>query len=175
MLFSRIDDVVVVVDYPSWEPRFQTKCPDAFTGALSADGRFLATSYRGDVKVYDVESRRLVAESLGQHQETITDVRFGPQDQWIATTSDDRIVKKWNPWNGSEPELIGVHPNGVPRGLSIASDGRTLLTDSRHGAIWASPPDRSGHRIAVRSRSDNSPRPRFCGPPGTWHRPGSSW
>jgi len=86
------------------------------------------------VKVYQVDTGRLVAESSGQHQETVTDLRFGTQDQWIATTSDDRTVKKWNPCNGSEPELISVHPDGVPRGLSIASDGRTLLTDSRHGA-----------------------------------------
>jgi WD40 repeat protein len=137
MLFSRANDIALVVDYPSWSPLFQTDCPDAHTGSLSSDGRYLATSYRRDAKVYDVDSGRLVAESPDHHHETINDIRFGPNDEWIATTSDDRSVKIWNPWNGHGPQLIGVHPEGVPRGLSISSDGRTLLTDSKEGSIWA--------------------------------------
>lgn len=137
MLFSRSDSVAVVVEYPSWERRFQAECPDAYAGSLSSDGRYLATSCRGDVRVFEVDSRQLVAESQDHHGETINDIRFGPRDDWIATTSDDRAIKIWNPWDGKAPQLIGVHPEGVPRGLSISSDGRTLLTDSKNAAIWA--------------------------------------
>lgn len=140
MLHSRRSKIALVVDYPSMQTLFQTPCPDSNTSALSADGRTLAVSSFRNVSVHDVDSGRTIARSPNHHTETINDLRFGPTDgheeRWLATISDDRTIRLWNPWHAPPSELIGVHPDGVPQSLAISSDGRTLLTSSRSGEVW---------------------------------------
>jgi WD40 repeat protein len=136
LLCSRKNDVAIVVDTAEILVLLQTPCPDAYTGALSPDGRFLATSHRGDVLVYSVDSGELVKESTGHHSETINDLRFGPDGQWLVTCSDDRTIRLWRPWQDAESELIGVFPNGVPRAISLSRDGRTLISCARSGEVW---------------------------------------
>ncbi len=137
LMHSRSDRVLAVVEYPSMREILRKPCPDSYTAAISSDGRQLAMSFQGDVFVHDLDSGELIAESKDHHYETINDLRFGPQGRWIATISDDRTVRLWNFRSSEPPALLGAHPNGVPKGLWISADGRTLITHSRSGEVWA--------------------------------------
>lgn len=137
LLFSRRDDLALVVDYPTLNRRFECACPDAYTGALSPDGSYLATNYQWDVLLYDVDHGIRIAESKGHHSETINDLQFSPDGRWIASASDDRTLRIWDPSQSAGPQLVGIHPDGVPRAVSVSSDGRTLFTSSVRGQLWA--------------------------------------
>jgi WD40 repeat protein len=137
MLHSRSDRILAVVEYPSLSVIFQKPCPRSFTAAISPDGRLLAMSDQGDVFVYDVVLGERIAESMTHHAETINDLRFNSEGNWLATTSDDRTVKLWNFRSQGSPLLFGAHPGGVPTALAVSADGRTLLTSSRSGEVWA--------------------------------------
>jgi eukaryotic-like serine/threonine-protein kinase len=136
MLFSRTNDLVVVTQYPSMKVLFQASCPSSNTASISPDGNYLATSEQRAMTVYKVDTGEVAARSLNHHTETINDIHFGPGGDWIATTSDDRSIRIWNPWADSPPELVGIHPGGVPRSLSVSSDGKTLITSGRNGQVW---------------------------------------
>jgi WD40 repeat protein len=116
MLHSRSDRILAVVEYPSLSVIFQKPCPRSFTAAISPDGRLLAMSDQGDVFVYDVVLGERIAESMTHHAETINDLRFNSE---------------------GSPLLFGAHPGGVPTALAVSADGRTLLTSSRSGEVWA--------------------------------------
>ncbi|QEF96123.1 Serine/threonine-protein kinase PknB [Stieleria maiorica] len=136
LLFSRTDDVLVVVERPGLEIVFRASCPDAYTADLTPDGNHLVTSYRGDVMVYHVDSGDLIRTSLRHHSETIADLKFDSNGRHVVTSSDDRTIRIWDPWSDAPGELIGVFPGGVPRTLALSQDDRTLFSVSRSGEAW---------------------------------------
>ncbi|MCS7466895.1 WD40 repeat domain-containing serine/threonine-protein kinase [Stieleria sp. ICT_E10.1] len=136
MLFSRRDSLVIVVSFPQLELLFKKEVREAYTADLSASGRFLATSRRGDLFVNEVDGGRLLAASPEHHTETINDLRFSPDERWLYTASNDRRIKRWNYQEGTAPELVGVQPSDMPKFLSISRDGNTLLSSGRGQQIW---------------------------------------
>jgi eukaryotic-like serine/threonine-protein kinase len=78
--------------------------------------------------------------TLQGHAEPLTSVSFSPDHQTIATTSDDRTIRLWDPVTGQERATLNGHTDAVLLGVFLP-DGKALLSAGREGAIkiWHGP------------------------------------
>lgn len=108
--------------------------------ALSRDGRSLACSAddTNTISVFQVDGGELIAHLKG-HERRVDKLAFGPDDNWLISTSLDRSVRKWDLRHefGSESQRI-VDQDLEFQFLNILSDGRVLLFFSRGVEVWDS-------------------------------------
>ena len=93
--------------------------------AISPDGQrvALAGNESGEVRIYDVDSWRLVAVLIG-HQKSVQGIAWNPEGSRLATfSSNDRTVRLWRPDGTPGPVL--KHCDSV-RMIAWSPDGRYL-------------------------------------------------
>jgi WD40 repeat protein len=91
-------------------------------GAISADGRWLASSGQ-TVGLWDLESGQQVSVGNG-HRLDINGLLLSPRYDWVATF-DDEEVRLWDPLTGEQKRLI--HTGGTyVRSVSVSPDGRLV-------------------------------------------------
>jgi WD40 repeat protein len=81
---------------------------------------------------------------LRGHTLRVNSIDFHPQGHWLASASDDRTIRLWDPYSGqilreldghqTECQCVRFSPNGE-RLATAAYDGTVLLWDPGAGAI----------------------------------------
>ena len=99
---------------------------------FSRSGKLLATgggepSRSGQLKLWDVETGKLVREIKEPHSDTIFAVEFSPEDDYIASCGADRFMKVFKVADGEFVRSFEGHTHHV-LGVSWSADGRTLAT-----------------------------------------------
>ena len=99
---------------------------------FSRSGKLLATgggepSRSGQLKLWDVETGKLVREIKEPHSDTIFAVEFSPEDEYIASCGADRFMKVFKVADGEFVRSFEGHTHHV-LGVSWSADGRTLAT-----------------------------------------------
>ncbi len=99
---------------------------------FSPDSTMLATgggepSRSGELKIWKVEDGSLVREIADAHSDTLFDLEFSPDGQFIASCAADRFAKIHQVSDGKFIRAFEGHTHHV-MGVSWRADGRVLAT-----------------------------------------------
>jgi WD40 repeat protein len=108
-----------------------------YTLAISPDGRTLASGDRsGVIKLWDLETGKLVRTVPAAHSNTVTELMFTPDGSTIISASRDRTVKLWNVTTGEIIRTLTGHNNWV-NAIAINPNGQILASAGRDGIkLW---------------------------------------
>jgi eukaryotic-like serine/threonine-protein kinase len=122
---------------------------------FSADGRRLAVGggnasvndagvrLEGDVRIWDIDSWRLLAEMRG-HGGSVLSVAFSSDGQRVATASNDRTVRVWDSLTGQSVSYHQGHERASNAAI-FSADGRLVVSASDDATIrfWDAMPPRN--------------------------------
>ncbi|MFP2909221.1 WD40 repeat domain-containing serine/threonine protein kinase [Pyxidicoccus sp. 3LFB2] len=93
--------------------------------------------------------------ALRGHEGALNCVAFSADDQWLATTGDDRAVRLWNRDTG-QGEKLGTYYDDEAWSCSFSPDGSLLATGSKDGTVslWVLGPDGQGRTERKLERRD---------------------
>jgi WD40 repeat protein len=99
---------------------------------FSPDGKLMATgggepSRSGEVKIWEVESGKLLRSLEGLHSDTVFGLKFSPDGSKLATASADKFLKVVRVDDGKELKSFEGHTNHV-LAVDWSSDGKQLVT-----------------------------------------------
>ncbi|EJP62508.1 wd-repeat protein [Beauveria bassiana ARSEF 2860] len=105
---------------------------------FSRDNRYLATASQQTVKVFDAETGTLSVTLEERHDATgeslIRTLCFSPDDKFIATGSEDNMVRVWEIASRKIRRFLSEHTAEVYT-VECASDNRSLVSGSRDGTV----------------------------------------
>jgi WD40 repeat protein len=108
--------------------------------AFSADGKILASSSLGvptdTIELWDVATATLLRK-IDARAKHIRSLVFSPDNGILASGSEDKIIKLWNPTDGVQFGALRGH-DGWITALAFAAKGNILVSGSSDGAlkIW---------------------------------------
>jgi WD40 repeat protein len=107
--------------------------------AFSADGKLLATgggapTEEGEVKVFEADTGKLVAELKGGHSDTVFGVAFRPDGKALATCGADKFVKTWEVPSGKLLKVFEGHTHHV-LDVGWKADGKLLASAGADNAV----------------------------------------
>lgn len=119
---------------------------------FSHDNKFLATgsgepSRGGEVKIWSVQDGGLIRALNQPHSDCVYGLEFSPDDQRLASSAADRLIKIFNVNDGSLVKTMEGHTHHV-LGLAWRMDGRSLASAGADNVvkIWNA---RTGDQIAT--------------------------
>lgn len=124
---------------------------------VSADGRRVAAGdENGNVIVWDLESRKIVALLAGTAGSWAMMVAAVPGSGWFAEASTDGTVRLWDPDRPEAPLQTFREKGGSPvRAIDVSADSANLVSVS------------DNHEVEVWRLSDGERIQAFEGPPST--------
>lgn len=99
---------------------------------FSADGRHLASRDDKVIRVSEVPSGRL--ESAMSHERTLMTMRFSQDARWIAASTNDNDVHRWDLQTGREVPVI--RNESIANAIAFSPDGTQLATTGSLTRIW---------------------------------------
>lgn len=109
---------------------------DADSIAFLPDGRVLAAGgvlLGTTVKIWDVQSG-LELRTLVGHSRHVSSVAFSPDDNILASGSEDHTVRLWDVTSGRALRTLRGH-DGPVNSVAFAPDGRWIATGSADGTV----------------------------------------
>ena len=108
---------------------------------FSTDSHKLVINTRNQAEVWDTHSGKQL-NTLKGHTDLITCIAYSPDNQYIATGSEDQTVKIWNATTGNLVQTLHSTGYGV-NALTFSPDGLTLAAGVFSGkvAIWQRQPN----------------------------------
>lgn len=100
-------------------------------GALAVDfnptaTRALSAGRDNTASLFDMKSMQRLGNFKG-HEDWVVSAIFSPNGKWVVTSSSDRTVKVWNPFN-FQPVATIPEQKAVGSPLVFTADGKYLLT-----------------------------------------------
>lgn len=107
--------------------------------AFSPDGRWLASgggepSRSGEIKIWDVQERRLVKDLPEVHSDTVLGLAFSPDGRYLASGATDKFARVVDLESGEVARTFEGHTHHV-MGVAWKADGRTLITSGADTVI----------------------------------------
>ncbi len=119
-----------------------------YVGRFSPDGSLLATYFRTGIILYDVSTGR-TRLTLPHPSRTIA-VAFSPDGRFLATGSDDYLVRLWDLRNPAQPRILPGHTSSI-YGIAFSPDGRRLVSSGIDAArVWNVASGRETQTLRVR-------------------------
>ncbi|MHC1769466.1 MAG: protein kinase [Verrucomicrobiia bacterium] len=120
------------------EPDYFNAHKDGVTAmAISPDGRVLATgagSSEAVIRLWEASTFRQLG-ILTNHLGWISDLKFSPDGQTLASSSGDQTIRLWDPATMAEKGVLRRHKQEVWR-ICFSADGRKLFSGTRDGTIY---------------------------------------
>jgi WD40 repeat protein len=133
------------------------------------DRRMVLGSTHGEVRVWDVESSRVVAGPL-EHPATLMTQTLTPDGRWLFTGCVDGSIRRWN-LAGDEPPLILDGHRAAVNALAVHPDGQLMVSADQDGGcrVWA-----TGDGALVRSLVGHDDAVTTVSVAGSWCLTGST-
>ncbi len=107
--------------------------------AVSPDGKTLAVSRKNldNIELWDLETFQQIKTFPG-HVAVVNSLRFSRDGQWIASGSEDRLIKIWRVEDAKLIWTLRGH-RGRVFGVDFSADGKTLFSSGADGTlrIWS--------------------------------------
>jgi WD40 repeat protein len=123
---------------------------------LSHDGKLLATSLNGFVRLWDVATGK--ERPTERHAGGITSIVYSPDGGTLATTASDQTVRLWSVAGAKQIASLGVHAS-TPYSPAFLAGGKQLATiDGEKGIrIWDATNGKEVRSIPVKFQSGAGP------------------
>jgi WD40 repeat protein len=124
--------------------------------AFSPDGRMLATSSMGFIRLWDLATGR--EQSSRRHAGWVIATIYSPDGRTIATSGMDQTVKLWNRTTGQEIATLGEHASTLCSPGFVAAGKRLLTVDGARGIrVWDAASGKEERAIPVLLTSGAGP------------------
>jgi WD40 repeat protein len=107
---------------------------------IIAYGVEMVQEKKGTVKIFDLDSKRVVKE-LGGHKAGISDVEFSPDGQLLASAGLDRKLQMWVVDQVDDLPIEMENNNGFVWKLSFSKDSNYLLASANDSEVRVWPTD----------------------------------
>ncbi|MGE5192706.1 MAG: WD40 repeat domain-containing protein, partial [Deltaproteobacteria bacterium] len=122
--------------------------------------RIAAACGDGNIKVWDLEKKRVTKILQNAHEGFASSVAFHPNGQHLASVGKDQLVKVWNWMSGKtlfKDRCDAVHGNGTAYAVAFGPDGRMLAAGNQGVVtIWDWKSGQIVHRLPGRSQQQTS-------------------
>jgi WD40 repeat protein len=115
-----------------WARRIRTQ------PAVSADGRRVAAGdLKGDVIVWDLESRKIIAQLPGGGEGSLVGILVAvPGSDWFAAANSDGTVRLWDPDTPQAAQKTFGNAGGTPIAtIAVSNDGANLVSVSENDEV----------------------------------------
>jgi WD40 repeat protein len=144
VIITGVDGFATVIDVRARRPRVvyrghQAGAAVVRAGAISPDGRWVATASARTVQVWDSRTGRTRMRLVG-HTGPVSSVAFSPDGRRIVTASSDRTTRAWDAETGKSLAVMQNHAAFVDS-VEFSPDGRTILSsgDDRTAKVYPCP------------------------------------
>lgn len=139
------DGHVLVRDFENRETIRDWRHSGVFAVAWSPDGMTLASAGDRTCSLWDVETDREKVRLM--HAAEVSKVRFAPNNEWVATASEDFTARVWDSRDGSELVRV-VHEKEV-YDIAISPDCKRLATASLDNFVRVVDASRFGEKMRL--------------------------
>ena len=106
------------------------------TTSPTSTNTFAAADWNGKINIWrnNPDGKQKLIRTLAGHQKTISQIKYSPDGQLIASASWDKTIKLWHAQTGKLINTLTGHQDGV-NSITFSPDGQTLISGSEDKTI----------------------------------------